>query len=248
MAPLWVKIITMLVPTMNQKEVTAEIVRDHDKIEKSTFPRLLEEYRKERKKMQIDPAKTWPKHYAIKTAAKNNWLIFIQKLPSVERFKKAEDAAGFSITYYYSKDGLRVFRYGCSEDNFMEVFNGHLFTRYNERLQLNIPYQLDVIKRFFTNSFSLQHQIKTDRQKRNMVSVCREGLVLGDYMTEEKQYVFKTFISDDLKRNDQRKFEEDLMNTAKVYALLESMTSETEEAYLKAKRKNDTLLQIAGAA
>ena len=40
----------MLVPAMNNKEITAEIIKDGERISLTTIPRLMIEYDKERKR------------------------------------------------------------------------------------------------------------------------------------------------------------------------------------------------------
>ena len=192
----------MLVPAMNQQEVNAEILRDETKWRASTFDRLLGEYARERKKLKIDKAKTFPRCYPIKTAAKNNWLIFIEKSHGSSRYKDESDLVGGGLVYYYNTQGLRVFR---PQETFMEVFNGHFFTRYNQRMGLNLPYQVDVIKTFVKNSGYLQPEVitKPDGEKYTL-SVCREGLALGRYYDGDPSWlVHRTFISNDLKTSKQ---------------------------------------------
>lgn len=48
---------TMLVPAMNRKEVTNEILKDLFKLQKSTINRLTDEYDHERRKYKIDKTK-----------------------------------------------------------------------------------------------------------------------------------------------------------------------------------------------
>ena len=66
----------MLVAAMNTAEITAEILRDIKKIEESTYLRLMQEYSRERKKFNIDKSSVYPKHYMVKTASKNTWILF----------------------------------------------------------------------------------------------------------------------------------------------------------------------------
>ncbi len=188
----------MLVPAMIQQEVNTEILRDESKLIKSTIPRLFEEYARERKKLKIDKAQTYNRCYSIKTAAKNNWLFFIEKSYGASRFKGGSDLVGGGLVYYYNTQGLRAFR---PQEEFMEVFNGHFFTRYNQRMGLNLPYQLDVIKTFFKNSGYLKPEVMTkpDGEKYTL-SVCKDGLALGRYYAGEPDWlIHRTFISHDLK-------------------------------------------------
>jgi hypothetical protein len=39
----------------------------------------------------------------------------------------------------------------------MEIFNGHFFSRYDERLNLNLKKPLEIVKTFFNNSGYFQY-------------------------------------------------------------------------------------------
>jgi hypothetical protein len=69
----------MLVPSMSDNEIRAEVFRDLEKLHQSTIQRLNTEYEKERRKLKIAKERTYLRHYPIKTAAKNNWIIYIGK-------------------------------------------------------------------------------------------------------------------------------------------------------------------------
>lgn len=187
---------------MTREEVNAEVYRDYEKLKKSTLNRLFEQYVRERKKLDVDKTKTYPKCYSIKTTRKNTWLIFIEKSHDRARLKHCTDASAWCVVYYYAANGLRVFR---PQEAHMEVFNGHFFTRYNERLGLNLPYQLDVIKAFFTNSGHMQPEITTDKDgEERTLSICRDGLALGRLHRGEMDWlVHRTFISHALKTPQQ---------------------------------------------
>src|SRR4051794_24078494 len=99
----------MLVHTMSDMEVTAEIKKDFEKLSQTTIPRLADEYERERKKLKINAARTYTRVYPIRSGKKNNWFFFLRKAPSHEIFKSQKDIQTCSVTYYYNKKGLRAF-------------------------------------------------------------------------------------------------------------------------------------------
>lgn len=200
----------MLVPTMNRHEVTAEVHRDNKKIKDITLQRLMNEYDRERKKLKIRKTDVYHKAYPIKTGAKNNWIIFIEKSPGADCYSSVADVGYCCVVYYYSKDGLLVLRPQRDRED-IEVFFGHVFTRYNQRLRLNINSKVEIIKSYFkVNGYSNgEYTIKDG--KKYLVSICKEGMMLGTYYTDPEWLVHKTFISNDLKRPDQDKREKQMM-------------------------------------
>lgn len=235
----------MLVPAMNNKEITTEILRDLEKLNKSTVNRLIDEYDRERRKFKIDKAKAYPKDYQVKTASKNSWIIFLQKSPSLPKYRDAYDAVGCCVVYYYSTRGLKVLRYN-SDSKYMEIFNGHFFARYNERLQLNLNSPVEVIKRFFHNSGYLQPQkIKKDGREYTM-AVCREGMALGEYHNNSDLpwLVHKTFIHHDLKGRDQRESEKKMMTQVQLQLLLNSFKEENDVDSRQFINSSNTLSHI----
>ena len=111
----------MLVPSMNRCEVTAEVIKDISHINAVTLDRLFNEYARERKRLKIDKAKAYPRHYSIKTASKNPWMISMQKCVAKPKFQGVYDAMAWPVTYFYSKKGLQVFNY-CPLDTRIDVY------------------------------------------------------------------------------------------------------------------------------
>jgi hypothetical protein len=202
----------MLVPAMNEKEREAEIRRDFARIEKSTAARLGGEYDRERRKLKIDKSCDYNKVYPIKTAGKNQWLIFVKKATAKAKYKEWGDATFFCIVYYYTKHGINACRI-TTVDGELEFYYGHFFSRYNERQKLKLPDNLCALKHFFNNNESLgsilSPTIETKESGTVLVqSPCKEGLALGNYHISTKYTVYKTFVSNDLLSKYQRSIEE----------------------------------------
>lgn len=188
---------------MNQKEVTAEFMRDFQKIEATTLERLITEYDRERKKWKINPAKDYVKAYTIKTKAKNNWIIILRKPYSIDKYKTAGDICYCLLTYYHSTEGLLVLRHR-GEENKIEAYWGHFFTRYNQRMHLNLSTMVDIIKAFFCNSGAVSYHIHPHQDNRS-VGICSEGFLFGRLDAETGWIINKTFVSKEIAFDKQNK-------------------------------------------
>jgi len=235
----------MLVPAMNNKEITNEILRDLERLTRTTVDRLMDEYDRERRKFKIDKVKTYPKAYPVKTASKNTWIVFLQKAPAVPKYKNVYDAVGCCVAYYYSAKGLKAFRFN-SEGKYMEVFNGHFFARYNERLQLDLNSPVEAIKRFFNNSGYLQLQIVKKEGKQYSMGICREGMALGVYHSNSDVpwLVHKTFIHHDLKGRQQKEAEKMVMLQAQLQLLIKMLDEEGDVDERQLIQSNNVLSHL----
>ena len=139
----------MLVEEMTVAEINNAVYRDYDKVfNSSTQERIEKQYFEYRKKHKIDKSLTYPVFTAIKSHAKNNWLLMTEKDYESESVKSRQDIVTAYFTYYHNHKGFRVFN-PCTEYSLM-VYNGHLFTRYRERMKLTITDPIEIIKHFFT--------------------------------------------------------------------------------------------------
>jgi hypothetical protein len=84
----------MLVPAMNHQEIAAQIKSEYNKICRTTLLRLGDEYDRERRKRRIPKEDMYSKEYEIKTAGKNNWIIFLHKAPG-EKNTPEQKASAF---------------------------------------------------------------------------------------------------------------------------------------------------------
>lgn len=199
---------------MNNEEVSIEVMRDYRRIHQSTFPRIYEQYHAERKKMRVDMRSDFVRDYIVTSSSKNTWVITCMKVPTVKKYKDKCHAVANAITYYYPEKGLRVFR---PSEKFVEVFNGHFFKRYNERMGLNLHQPLDVVKKFFhSNAFIQPDKLQNGEGKNEgIMSVCKDGLALGTWVEHSTRWlVHNTFITHDQKHNQQRSQEQQLFEKA----------------------------------
>lgn len=222
----------MLVEAMSRGEIATQVYREYTKILYTTVQRLLNEYDRERRKLKIDKSRIYTKHYAIKTAQKNNWIIFIGKAPSKEKYKGIECANACCIVYYYTSKGFRAF---CpSSDEVFVVYNGHLFKRYNERLNLNLASTLDAAIHYFKYNCYLHPNLIEKNGQLYAIGFCRDGLLLGELKHNYVWLEWKTFVSRNLARADQDEMEKELFEQLKDHM-------ETE---IKKEINDTTLLKI----
>jgi len=224
----------MLLESMNEKEITAQLQQEYRKILDTTLPRISHEYEKERKKLKIDKTRTYHKEYCIKTAGKNSWMIFVGKQPSVPKFKDAYSTYQVCCTYYHTKKGLQIFVPEPTQTLLM-VYYGHFFKRYNERLHLNLPDTLAAVKHYFKNNIYLHADIWAEKEHIYAVAITKYGLMLGNVMYENKWVLWKTFVSRDLLRKDQDEMEIELITQLQAQ-IAEKL--EKNEPYDKMKLQN----------
>lgn len=194
---------------MNHIEVTREFFRDLEIIKATTLVRLSNEYHRERKKLKIKPECSYPKVYHIKTKAKNPWIIFILKAPSVEQYKAIGDSGFCCVTYYHSKNGLQVLR-EFREIKGIECFWGHFFSRYRQRKRLNISSTEKLIEHYFLNNGYIQHCISSTETGKN-IGICKEGFVFGQLTHNNTWLVNKTFVSNETANAGRKKFADKLV-------------------------------------
>ncbi len=201
----------MLLTTMTPAEINTQIYREYDKLYSTTVIRLLYEYDRERKKLKIDKTRLYTKDYHVKTKDKNKWIIFIGKAPAIDKYNGPQTTAVNCSVYYHTEKGIRVFN-PCPND-IVEVYNSHFFARYNERLGLNLTNTVDIITHFF--KYNRDHKVVTDEKGDRMLTTgfCKHGLLLGEYDISYNYdwLVWKTFVSRNLTRKDQKKTENEIL-------------------------------------
>ena len=201
----------MLIDTMNNEEVSMEIAKDWDNIQ-GTIQRLTKDYDKLRRKRKIDKTREYPKVYEFKSKLKNKWILIISKGASATNYKGGKTLAFVPVVYYYSKVGLRVFKVPPRVLKLF-VYNGHVFTRYNDRMNLDIKDPIKVVKHFFKNNPSAYGKIETGNlSELNFISRVKDGALLGHLQENGMWVVYKTFITKEQMRNEQESSTDELLN------------------------------------
>lgn len=169
----------------------------------------MDEYDRERKKLKIKKENNYFKIYKVKTAAKNNWLLYIHKCHTEEQYRGPESARYMNVAYYYDSVGLKVVSIGY--ENMLTTYNGHFFKRYNERIGLNLSQPLDIVNAFFANCGYVHADVIEKKDRLSLFGVVKDGLMLGDYHQNPVTLEWKTFITRDLKKAEQDNMEKDLI-------------------------------------
>jgi hypothetical protein len=210
----------MLVPAMNHQEIAAQIKSEYKKIYTTTLLRLGTEYDRERRKRKISKEAMYPKEYEIKTAGKNNWIIFLHKAPGEKKYSGTQSLAFLCVVYYYSDKGLMAF-YMTAEDAPIAGFTSHFFKRYNERLCLNLSNPVDIIKAFFRKGVYCTIQMVERNNRPHLIAFGVEGIRFAEIKYDSTYVEWKTFVTRELAYREQKELEQ---------ALADDLVSDLEEA------------------
>lgn len=185
----------MLLESMSRKEITKEVLNDYDKFfHNSTGKRLREEYEQERIKRHIKKEAEYERSYEIKTKSKNRWVFVYYKEPLSKKYQSYKDCAMIIFTYYYTKKGICIFI--VKDHNMIEVYYGHLFSRYRERMGLDMPNLLDVAIHYLKiNSFCIYKYLPEQDGTLKLLGIVKDGYQLGEKDMEYRWYLLKTFIA-----------------------------------------------------
>lgn len=184
----------MLLPTMTNKELVKEVLSDTDIIySSSTVYRLADTYYQERLRNKISKTDLYVKFYEIKSNSKNRWIIMMERNTLHEKYQYARDVALMPYTIYYTDKGLRILY--RTRRNDVAVMNAHLYERYRERMKLDIPNLLDVVKHYVEHNYSILYYLFPEVDgRRKFYGTVKEGYVMGEFIEDDKLFIQKTFI------------------------------------------------------
>ena len=77
----------------------------------------------------------------------------------------------------------------------VSIYNGHLFGRYNERLNLGLETPLKKVEHFFEHNRVLAPMEFEKDGHAALVGICPTGYILGEQREDLECNVFKTFIA-----------------------------------------------------
>ncbi len=233
----------MIVEAMNQAELTREVTRDLEKLRATTELRLVDEYIRERKRFKINRSKTYAKVYPVKTASKNTWLLYFGKKPSADKYKDIESVTVNYAVYYYASDGLSVISPNVT--GFFNMYYGHFFKRYNERMNLNLNKPLDVVNHYFlTGGNNAVYSVVKNNDTEKIFGIAPQGILLG-IRTNTKWLIHKTFITRDLTYSEQDERERKLMNSLKLDIVKAMLAADSDKASEKLRISSDIAAAIS---
>jgi hypothetical protein len=188
----------MIVETMSDLEIKDEILFDYNIIRTtSTISRFFDEYIFYRNKIKIKPNEEGILIKRFKTKNKNNWIILLKKKDFKFFTNENEDIAAYLYIQFNTSKGIRIAQPTTS--NLILIYNGHLFTRYRERMNLNIVATKSIIEHFFSKNHE-GYQLyfpKDENDEYKMITFSLDGYLLGTtkFLNEENAWlVHKTFI------------------------------------------------------
>ncbi len=209
----------MILDTMSNDEVTKEVLYDHLVFASSqTVIRLIKGYNQERIRRKVPKDERYLKFYDIKTKKKNKWLFVVSKNDQIDKYQSTKHISINPYCYYYTNKGLRLFNPHWDDNGEkligIDVYNGHLFQRYNERLELGLIDPLAKVKKFIIdNPSSITKIIKRNDVSYTFTKV-REGLLLGSI--QGIWIVHKTFVNNQLLYEEQLDEEKELLSSFEV--------------------------------
>lgn len=200
----------MIIKTMSRQEITTEVLSDYHTLLDTTIDRLSKKYNKERRKKKIDRRSNYPRVYTIKTKRKNNWMILMNKAPSDLHYKGLKSVRFSMIVTYDSIRGLQAISVPPHLRT-LNVYNGHLFKRYAERMKYDTIHPLQKVKRFFIENPCDHLERKRENKTTKIRSKIKCGLLLGSYDTKHQWVEYRTFIDNSLFGKDQTEFCEETL-------------------------------------
>jgi hypothetical protein len=187
----------MLVPSMTLQEISVEANAEYEVlVNSSTLQRLTGEYILERHKKKVKHNERYVRFYNIKSKKKNNWLIMICPKDEVKFITSPDDFTTLCILNYHSDKGLRFIV--TTPTRIISVYNEHLFTRYKERIHLNISGTIEIAKHYFErNNSGVFQSFPLDADTRKIIGLESNGFSLGELHLTNSIIVmyYKTFIS-----------------------------------------------------
>ena len=182
----------MIVHTMTEKELFEEVIQDVANAVKFSDTKD-QKFRRMVIKSNRFPVRA---HCFYVSPRKNKWIIFLEAKTKKEI---GEECRINFVTYYDSPHGVYALMLtSTSGKQHLILYPPHFFTRYMERMNLDLP-RLQLIQQFFAvnNAYSYYRP--------NRSEVCgstEDGIALG-LMSIHGNVVFKTFISYSMCQGDQ---------------------------------------------
>lgn len=191
----------MLVPNMTEEEILREIKADLPNVlhisdtKDSKVRRIIQ-------KSVLFPVRV---HSFVTTARENKWIILWEA-----RTKKSigDKSLITFICYQETPRGRYAFMTTyVNDDLLLIVYPPHFFSRFAERMNLNLT-GLDLMRRFFEYNSSYVFQIKPEKLDErkyilNVYGSCSEGVAMGVRAVNPGIYLFKTFITYEMCRGEQ---------------------------------------------
>ena len=138
----------------------------------------------------------------------------------MQKYRCINDSEVLCFAYFTSSIGIRVFNTHVNGQ--IMVFNRHLFTRYRERMFLDVPNLIDVVKVFFNNNINVNYQLLPQEDGViKFFGLVPQGFLLGEYFKELNWFENRTFIRKETANRASNEFENEFLE--KVLLTLSKM-------------------------
>jgi len=193
----------MLVPSMNSAEIFIELNKDFDNVLRK-IEYLMPQIRRKQIKSKTKEVKIILDY---KSPRKNEWILLIR------RSKKGHGISGFA----YVKGDMNFYMIGA-DGKTLHHYSPHFVKRYQERFLKETNLSLsEVMKKYIVNNDQAVAYVPGDGK---FYSTSIEGVSLGyieDLTNGRIVFHDKTFISEEMLREEQKDLSKDLLNKLADY-------------------------------
>ena len=186
----------MIVPGMSLEEVKHSLFRDYEEELRMKINNAHVVYKRRwllnGKRDTIETI-----HYT--TRSNNHWNIMLfctQHYVHIVPYTIAYNSFGITASYITSELSPLTFLH----------FNTHFFRRYRQRAKINIEDPKELVKLFFKkNLYMFPSAIEREGKQDKVFTPLDKGVGLGDYYEKDNIYEFKTFVNEELLKEEQKK-------------------------------------------
>ena len=187
----------MIVDKMTEKELVKELLEDFNSITRSLvkyIPMVNREVKKNRNKIPFNVM------YKYVSPLKNNWLLYFRIFH--KHFTKPNKCIILNVMLHETSHGTYAYHVDLKKKVAYSKFTPHFFKRYAERFGVNLHGKELITHFFYQNIHFPINELRDKQDMPYLVGCFDDGVGLG-CITEEGNYLFKTFITYDLAKGNQ---------------------------------------------
>lgn len=185
----------MFVPTFNEQDIQRELEADFASVMHASNA-VDHKFRRFVLKSKRYPVRVIQEYNSPK---RNKWLVFYEA-----KHKRAvgdNTHIAFVCVAHSDRGYYAFYVFDVIDDNRLRIamYPPHFFQRYSDRARVD-KHGIELIKHFFQHNNGFRAQIDGSHLR----ATCAEGMCLGR-VSEHSNFLFKTFLSPDILREDQAK-------------------------------------------
>lgn len=189
----------MIVPSMTNEQVRKEFLHDFNMLEDraiGVYP-LLRSAMHKRNQNHATETKLW------KSPLHNTWMSFYR----MDGPDTGVMHVCITMDHRNLLKSLTLMGEGTVADHYIAEYNIHFYKRYNERMKLNLPKPMLIVKHYFKHNFdsdAFTELSATDHPMVHKIFVpVNGGALLGFRYLDKKWFDMKTFVSNEMLRESQ---------------------------------------------